>query len=262
VTARLTPLMLKVIHNANNFESEIENRGLSVMRAKEFDSSKDIFNYTYYGETRAEYFASQNGLLDFFQNKVKSMKKNTGGSHGDIYIVTFTASPSGSPIESAQYFWAIPDSKFDAVADAIRATQIEPVDDQSIKTLVDQRGTDESEIQSLLYERESVAKAIKDNSSGAGGVSGTPQSGSVGDYLFQLNINKFGALTLITALIGVLSGIYKYNMRLSTFYTARADALRLHRSRALQGYADVVSALTPTINFGKDELIRFSPLGK
>jgi hypothetical protein len=71
-------------------------------------------------------------------------------------------------------------------------------------------------------------------------------------FLVQLNVTRFGTLTLVAIAIGLLSPLYRFSARLAAFHQARADALRLHQV----GYSDVsiiglVDALTPKFDFDK-----------
>jgi len=71
-------------------------------------------------------------------------------------------------------------------------------------------------------------------------------------FLVQLNVTRFGTLTLVAIAIGLLSPLYRFSARLAAFHQGRADALRLHKV----GYRDVsivnlVEALTPKFDFEK-----------
>jgi hypothetical protein len=48
-------------------------------------------------------------------------------------------------------------------------------------------------------------------------------------FLLQLNITRFGTITLASIAISILVPLYRFSERLSAFYRARADALRLHQ---------------------------------
>ena len=70
--------------------------------------------------------------------------------------------------------------------------------------------------------------------------------------LLQVNITRFGTAGVIAFAVALLMGIYRYNMRLSVFYRARADALNLlflnEKAKLLQALFDSV---TPSADFGK-----------
>lgn len=70
-------------------------------------------------------------------------------------------------------------------------------------------------------------------------------------YYIQLNLNKFGTVSLLIILIGILVSLYKYNTRLAAFYQARVDALQLQPTQDKVGFVRLASALTPSIDFSK-----------
>jgi len=74
-----------------------------------------------------------------------------------------------------------------------------------------------------------------------------------GWFLIQLNINRFGTITLAVIAIGIFAPTYRYLARLAAFYTARADALQLYQGSAYTqvGFVRLITALTPNFNFGK-----------
>ena len=47
-------------------------------------------------------------------------------------------------------------------------------------------------------------------------------------FLVQLNITRFGTMSLVAIGIGLLSPLYRFSARLAVFYQARADAFRFH----------------------------------
>jgi hypothetical protein len=49
-------------------------------------------------------------------------------------------------------------------------------------------------------------------------------------FLLQLNITRFGTITLASIAIGILVPLYRFSERLAAFYRSRADALRLHQT--------------------------------
>lgn len=80
------------------------------------------------------------------------------------------------------------------------------------------------------------------------GLSGEPLSA----FIIQTTITRFGTVTLVVYLVSILSSLYRYNYRLAAFYTARADALRLAKEGVESiGFDRLMSALTPTFDFGK-----------
>ena len=75
-------------------------------------------------------------------------------------------------------------------------------------------------------------------------------------FLIQLNIVRFGTISLIGIAIGILVPLYRFSVRLSAFYQAKADALRLHEiAYEHTSFASLSSALTPPMEFGKSQSI-------
>jgi hypothetical protein len=76
-------------------------------------------------------------------------------------------------------------------------------------------------------------------------------------YLIQLNITRFGTITLVAIALGIFAPLYRYSARLSAFYTARADALQLYRGTpfAQVGFIRLSSNLTPNFDFSKSQSV-------
>jgi len=74
-------------------------------------------------------------------------------------------------------------------------------------------------------------------------------------FLLQLNITRFGTITLASIAIGILVPLYRFSERLAAFYRARSDALRLHQIPAYKtiGIVRLSTMLTPTIDYGKSQ---------
>lgn len=70
--------------------------------------------------------------------------------------------------------------------------------------------------------------------------------------LIQTNITRFGTLLMVTFLVTILVPLYRYNVRLSAYYLARADALNLMNTNlAPIGFVELATVLTPRMDFGK-----------
>ncbi len=70
--------------------------------------------------------------------------------------------------------------------------------------------------------------------------------------LLQVNITRFGTLILILFFIKILIPQYRYYIKLSNFYTARADALELLELLPLDmDLESLTNLLTPNYNFTK-----------
>jgi hypothetical protein len=93
-----------------------------------------------------------------------------------------------------------------------------------------------------------VAKAAGEEPSGTSGTLSLP-------FLVQLNITRFGTITLASIAIGILVPLYRFSERLSAFYRARSDALRLHQAAGYKtvGIIRLSTMLTPTIDYGKSQ---------
>jgi len=70
--------------------------------------------------------------------------------------------------------------------------------------------------------------------------------------LIQTSITRFGVLAVVGFLVSILVSLYRYNIRLAGFYTARADVLRLAGNPvAVSDFAILAAALSPNLEFGK-----------
>lgn len=70
--------------------------------------------------------------------------------------------------------------------------------------------------------------------------------------LIQTSITRFGVLAVIGFLVSILVSLYRYNIRLAAFYTARADVLRLcGEQTTVTDFALMAAALSPQLEFGK-----------
>jgi len=70
--------------------------------------------------------------------------------------------------------------------------------------------------------------------------------------LVQTNVTRFGTIIMITFLVSILTPLYRYNIRLSTYYDARADVLELLNTKLEGvGFVQLAASLTPSFDFGK-----------
>ena len=73
-------------------------------------------------------------------------------------------------------------------------------------------------------------------------------------FLVQLNIVRFGTISLIGIAIGILSPLYRFSARLSVYYQAKADVLRLHEVKYKKtSFGGLSAALTPPLDFTKSQ---------
>jgi hypothetical protein len=70
--------------------------------------------------------------------------------------------------------------------------------------------------------------------------------------LVRTSLVRFGGVAVILFLISLLTPIYRYNVRLGTFYQARADTLLLSRDTYVQNFPEMIRLLTPTYGFEKE----------
>jgi len=70
--------------------------------------------------------------------------------------------------------------------------------------------------------------------------------------LVRTSLVRFGGVTVILFLASLLTPIYRYNVRLATFYQARADALVLSRDTHVNNFSEMIRILTPIYGFEKE----------
>ena len=70
--------------------------------------------------------------------------------------------------------------------------------------------------------------------------------------LIQINITRFGSLLIIFFLVNILLLQYRYIIKLSVYYDARADALSLGDGMlTVDSLPVLLDSLTPNVDFGK-----------
>jgi hypothetical protein len=70
--------------------------------------------------------------------------------------------------------------------------------------------------------------------------------------LIRTSLVRFGGVAVILFLISTLVPIYRYNVRLATYYLARADTLILCRDAKVSDFSAMIKLLTPTHAFEKE----------
>ena len=70
--------------------------------------------------------------------------------------------------------------------------------------------------------------------------------------LVSTSLVRFGGVTVILFLTSILVPIYRHNVRLASFYLARADSLILSRDTRVDDFGQLTNLLTPTISFDKE----------
>ncbi len=106
-------------------------------------------------------------------------------------------------------------------------------------------------VATALYNKEVADAANGNTSSDKSNISDDDKGQLI--RLIQTSITRFGTLIVVSFLVAILIPSYRYNVRLSAFYSARADALIAMRSNSIKNSEfDVLTAvLTPHIEFGK-----------
>jgi hypothetical protein len=105
-------------------------------------------------------------------------------------------------------------------------------------------------LQSQIYEHEITTEMGEQNNEAAPNFIGVSLP-----FLLQLNITRFGTLTLVGIGIGILVPLYRFSARLSTFYRALADALRFRQSIEKRvSFVRLATALSPRLDFGKSQV--------
>jgi hypothetical protein len=70
--------------------------------------------------------------------------------------------------------------------------------------------------------------------------------------LVQTNVTRCGTIIMIIFLVSILTPLYRYNIRLATFYDARGDILELLNTKLSSvGLVELASAFTPSVDFGR-----------
>src|SRR5262249_32768357 len=73
--------------------------------------------------------------------------------------------------------------------------------------------------------------------------------------IIDQNITRFGTMIIVSILVGILSPLYRYNIRIASYHDARADALEfLKTNLRTNGYLRLATGLTPTLDFAKEPL--------
>ena len=70
--------------------------------------------------------------------------------------------------------------------------------------------------------------------------------------LLRTSLVRFGGMAVILFLISILVPIYRYNVRLATYYLARADTLRFSGEFKIEDFSTLTKLLTPTHAFEKE----------
>ncbi|MBR0899585.1 hypothetical protein JQ616_31930 [Bradyrhizobium tropiciagri] len=87
--------------------------------------------------------------------------------------------------------------------------------------------------------------------------------------IIQTNATRYGALLIVFFLVAILVPQYRYNVRLASYYQSRSDLIvLLNGNIPSTEFAQIVAAITPTIDFGKapktpiEQLVEVAKLAK
>jgi hypothetical protein len=92
----------------------------------------------------------------------------------------------------------------------------------------------------------------------AAGEESSADSGNLSfPFLLQLNITRFGTITLVSIAIAILAPLYRFSERLAAFYKSRSDSLRLYQVSGYKhtGIIHISAMLTPNVDYGKSQNI-------
>jgi hypothetical protein len=70
--------------------------------------------------------------------------------------------------------------------------------------------------------------------------------------LVRTSLIRFGGVAVILFLTSILIPVYRYNVRLGTYYLARADTLMLCRDSEVTNFGEIIKLLTPVYEFDKE----------
>jgi hypothetical protein len=87
--------------------------------------------------------------------------------------------------------------------------------------------------------------------------------------IIQTNATRYGALIIVFFLVTILVPQYRYSVRLASYYQSRSDLIVLLKGNIPSTeFAQIVAAITPTIDFGKapktpiEQLVEVAKLAK
>jgi hypothetical protein len=111
--------------------------------------------------------------------------------------------------------------------------------------LLSQRFVSEADLEQQLYQRRALAAApaaeLKQSASNLDTIE-----------LVRTSLVRFGGIAVILFLISLLTPIYRYNVRLGTFYQARADILLLSRDTHVSNFPEMTRMFTPVYGFEQE----------
>ena len=129
--------------------------------------------------------------------------------------------------------------------------QVKQLDSSGTGSLTDVR---EAEVQVELANAEFASLQAQLAANPNEGTSEVPnQSNDVGSYaqLIQTNVTRFGTLLVVFFFVSILIPLYRYSLRLATFYASVSDIILFKESNPDIDLATLALVLSPTVDFGK-----------
>ena len=243
-TEKLTPLLKRVVANANSFDKSLQYSGLLAFNKGDDYSSYRVYDY---GEALPEYFKSAATLAEFWTQALKDRQLPTSETRPAVTVVHLTISYDGSATE-AEYFWAFRPSDLTAIIQSMRQDAYDEIED--FHSLMVERDNYRAEISTLTNQIRSAAIIRNSFRAPIAQINAKADSG----YVWTLNLNRFATTALAAALMSVLFSVYKYNSQLATFYMSRSDILKISKKQNID--LSVLSAVfTPATTIDKPDSI-------
>jgi len=124
--------------------------------------------------------------------------------------------------------------------------------------------TDPTQTQARLYNVSGELAKAELQSKNLPGVSVyVEESGNIDALdLIRVNLVRFGGVSVTLFLIAILIPIYRYNVRLASYYLSRADGLELCKTLGCRSLEAMVEIMTPTHAFEKEPVTPLDALAK
>jgi hypothetical protein len=261
ITVELVPELIQVALNANRMNTEIAKRRLSKANEADLKAMKAEDRYAKYqlSNARPTAFASRAAILKYIKDTFAGAP-----STGNVTVALMFSVDGLNRVSenNTAYVWEFDRADLPEIQAAISKADIIDLKDaadgsaSNLSELLFQREANEALLATLIGEDKPASDTTPGSTTAGKAREAESRSGAsrdIGYYYLQLNLNKFGSIALISALITVLLSFYKYNLRLAAFYQARADALDLQPTQDKVGFVRLASAFTPNVDFSKEE---------
>ncbi len=220
------------------------------------------------GEKKAKSFRSRRiNILEFYKLPINdSITDFYEKATINPYTTTITHKILSKPENAQEYKnlysqYISSDLKFTSLNSKIRALRIQIEDAHNSYLQKKYKSTNKDDIvNKLLYDSDNINQSFMlvrnkelEEKYGLSSQPTTVPSSITVPFLIQTNITRFGPLLLILFFVGILVNLYRYNIRLSGYYDARADALEFIAA-GIDGdiFEKIVSSVSPKhYDFGK-----------